>query len=525
MNQDFLGIVGAAGLALILSLVIRSRGWSTALPLIALGAVVDLAPIGPDAPLDPKLILIAILAPLVFGEALGASIRELSSVRRPIFALAIGLVIVTSLAIGWAASLILPGLPFAAACALGAVLAPTDAVAVAASAKRAGLQRRIVSVLEGESLVNDASGLTLLRVALLATAAGTVTFGQVVGILALSVISGLAVGIAFGIVLVFAVRRFPDTVAVNSLVIVAPIPVYFLAEELRGSGILAVVVTALIVASGMHRTVGFRGRMQSLTVWKHITYILQTFAFFIVGMEIPRVIRLLEPDQIQPLLVITAIIVVVLIGARFVFIGAMVAARPHAWGGGSMAWKSATILSWAGARGPISGLAVFTVPLVLDSGDQFPDRNLLVAVTFLVILVTLILAPTLAPLARMLNIPDDDEKEMERVARVAAMRAALERLDALVEDSEKAGDPLPQSVVSALRVPVQEDIASVVAVDSADDTTDELRLRALQREMLHAEQEEIVRMREDGEIPDTVSRRLQSDLDVRLQAARNRRNG
>jgi CPA1 family monovalent cation:H+ antiporter len=265
--------------------------------------------------------------------------------------------------------------------------------------------------------------------------------------------------------------------------------------------------------------------MQSLTVWKHITYILQTFAFFIVGMEIPRVIRLLEPDQIQPLLVITAIIVVVLIGARFVFIGAMVAARPHAWGGGSMAWKSATILSWAGARGPISGLAVFTVPLVLDSGDQFPDRNLLVAVTFLVILVTLILAPTLAPLARRLNIPDDDEKEMERVARVAAMRAALERLDALVEDSERAGDPLPQSVVSALRVPVQEDIARVVAVDSADDTTDELRLRALQREMLHAEQEEIVRMREDGEIPDTVSRRLQSDLDVRLQAARNRRNG
>ncbi|MCX6421074.1 MAG: hypothetical protein NT180_01715, partial [Actinobacteria bacterium] len=167
----------------------------------------------------------------------------------------------------------------------------------------------------------------------------------------------------------------------------------------------------------------------------------------------------------------------------------------------------------------------FTVPLVLDSGDQFPDRNLLVAVTFLVILVTLILAPTLAPLARKLNIPDDDEKEMERVARVAAMRAALERLDALVEDSERAGDPLPQSVVSALRVPVQEDIARVVAVDSADDTTDELRLRALQREMLHAEQEEIVRMREDGEIPDTVSRRLQSDLDVRLQAARNRRNG
>ena len=105
------------------------------------------------------------------------------------------------------------------------------------------------------------------------------------------------------------------------------------------------------------------------------------------------------------------------------------------------------------------------------------------------------------------------------------MRAALERLDALVEDCEKAGDPLPQSVISALRVPVQEDIARVVAVDSTDDTTDELRLRAIQREMLHAEQEEIVRMREEGEIPDTVSRRLQSDLDLRLQAARNQANG
>jgi CPA1 family monovalent cation:H+ antiporter len=190
-----------------------------------------------------------------------------------------------------------------------------------------------------------------------------------------------------------------------------------------------------------------------------------------------------------------------------------------------MAWKSATILSWAGARGPISGLAVFTVPLVLDSGDNFPDRNLLIAVTFLVILVTLILAPTLAPLARKLKIPDDDEKEMERMARVVVMRAALERLDTLVADGEMAGKPIPKSIVSALRVPVQEDIARVVAMDSEDESTDELRLRALQSEMLHAEQEEIVRMREEGEIPDTVSRRLQSDLDVRLQAARNRANG
>ena len=194
MDEGFGWFAIVAVIAVGVALVTRQRGWGMALPLIAAGAVVSIAPIGPSAPPQPEVILVMVLAPLVFGESLSSSYVDLRQVRTPVLALAIGLVLTTTFAVGFMVSAITP-LPLAGAGALGAILAPTDAVAVSSVARKAGLPRRLVAILEGESLVNDGTGLTLLRVAVVGILAGAVSDGDLLGTFAIAVTAGVVVGL------------------------------------------------------------------------------------------------------------------------------------------------------------------------------------------------------------------------------------------------------------------------------------------------------------------------------------------
>jgi CPA1 family monovalent cation:H+ antiporter len=193
MNDTFVTLAGSATLAVAVAAFCRQRGWAMSMPLIVIGAIVGALPVGPTAPPDPEVILVAVLAPLVFGEALGSSYLDLRRVSRPVIALAIGLVVAATLVVG-AVGAALVAMPLAMAMALGAVLSPTDAVAVSAVARRAGLPRRLVAILEGESLVNDGTGLTALKVALVAAAAGSVTLAGVAGMFVVAVVAGCVVG-------------------------------------------------------------------------------------------------------------------------------------------------------------------------------------------------------------------------------------------------------------------------------------------------------------------------------------------
>ena len=241
MLDDLFAYALTAVIVLGLAAFMRQRGWGIALPLIALGVVVGLAPLGPSAPPEPEVILILLLAPLVFGEALSSSYLDLRRVSRPVLALAIGLVLTATLVVGGVVSLFV-AMPLAVAFALGAIVSPTDAVAVSTIAKRASLPRRLVSILEGESLVNDGTGLTALRVAVVAAVAGSVTMLNAAGMLAAAVGIGVLVGALAGWGMSTVLRRSRDLVAANSLIVVAPFLIYVVAEEFEGSGILAVVV-------------------------------------------------------------------------------------------------------------------------------------------------------------------------------------------------------------------------------------------------------------------------------------------
>jgi CPA1 family monovalent cation:H+ antiporter len=523
MNETFVTLAASASIAVGIAVFVRRRGWSMAIPLIAVGAVVGWLPIGPSAPPDPEIILVVILAPLVFGEALGSSYLDLRKVSRPVLALAIGLVVATTLVIG-AVGFLLVAMPIAMAMALGAVLAPTDAVAVSTVARRAGLPRRLVSILEGESLVNDGTGLTALKVALVAAAAGSVTLLEVTGVFVVAVAAGVAVGAVGGWLLTLVLRRSNDLVAANSLVLVAPFLLYAVSEEIDGSGILAVVVAGLVIAHAQHSDPGHTGRVQSAIVWRHITFVLQAVAFFLVGLEIPEVLLRLDADGRADVAVLVPVVIVALILTRVLFVFAMVGIRRATHDGGSSRalLRSSAVVAWAGARGPVSGLAAFSIPIAFAPGELVPFRDVILATAFCIIVLTLLLSLTLGPLARAVGVPKDDDTDLIRKVDAQLARAAVDRLNDIEAEAIAAGEPIPGDVSDRLRTDAEQRIRESVAPDSVTQTQ-QLRLDQLittARAMVRAEQEELIRLRDEEGLPDSIVRPLLRALDTRDQALR-----
>jgi CPA1 family monovalent cation:H+ antiporter len=488
--------------------------------VLAAGIAFGLLPFGPSAPDDAGEIFLLILAPLVFGEALSASYVDFKRFRRPIFALAVGLVLVTSVAIGAVAAALVPGIPLSLAFALGAILSPTDAVAVAAIARRVALPRRVVTILEGESLVNDGTGLTLLRVALAAAATGSVSGGDVAIILLQSVVGGLVVGVLAGIALAWLVRRDPDQTVVNAFVLIAPIPVYLIAEEVNGSGILAVVATALIVANTMLTHRRFEGRRSSMAIWRQITFILSASAFFLVGLELPETVLALPEDELRllPILVISVVAVLVISRVVFVCCYALVSGK----GEGHIGVREAIVLAWAGARGPVSGLAAFSLPLGVGVEATVDQSRLLQATTFVVIGVTLALSPTLGLVARAVRLPDVDLDDDRRAVRVALATRGIDALDEAVRDAANARQPLPDGIVEAVRHRLLDDLG--IAGGDAPTTTSLDDAYRLEMAVLRAQQDELLRLREGG-TPDAVIRPALHEIDLQISALRARAPG
>jgi monovalent cation/hydrogen antiporter len=508
------GILMAVGVAAFA----RWRGWGTAIPVLIAGVVIGFLPFGPSAPDDAGEVFLLILAPLVFGEALSTSYVDFRRFRRPIFALAVGLVLVTSIAVGAIATLIVPGLPLGLAFALGAILSPTDAVAVAAIAKRVALPRRVVTILEGESLVNDGTGLTLLRVALAAAAAGTVAGGEIALILVQSVLGGLIVGVAAGLVLAWLIRKAPDQTVVNAFILLTPIPVYVLAESLQGSGILAVVAAALIAANTMLTHRRFDGRRASVAVWQQITFILTAIAFFLVGLELPATVEALPQEELVLLPILVIAVVLVLIATRVIFVGAYTLIFGR--GEGQLGMREAVVLAWAGTRGPVSGLAAFSLPLGVGVEAAADQSRLLQAATFMVIAVTLLLSPTLGYVARAVGLQGDDLEEDRKAVRIALATRGLDALDEAVREGAYDHAPLPAGAEEALRhrllAQLDEAEGSPRTAAAREGST-----RNLELAVLRAQQDELYRLRESG-LPDAIVRPALHALDLQAGALRDR---
>lgn len=512
-NTVWIGLI-----ATLIAGFVRARGRPVALPLLTAGLLIGMLPWGPSATEQPELIGVLVLAPLVFGEALSSSYVDIKSVWRPVFALAIGLVIISTLAIGGLTALVISGIPLALALALGAILAPTDLVVVASSARRARLPPRLVTILEGESLLNDGTGLTALRVAVMAAVAGTVTAGEAVSLLAQTVAVGVAGGLLGGSLLVLLLRRSGDPIGHGAILLVAPLPLFVTTEAADGSGILALALAGLMASHAAYGDPDYKGRLEVTSLWRQITAVLQAIAFFFLGIELPSLLVELPAAQRNTLWWAVPVIVAGLIAVRMaVVLGGFGLAR-LAGLDSPAGWRGATLVGWAGARGPVSALAAFSLPLLSTNGTPLAYRDMVVAAALMAIALTLLVSTTLVPVARLLRVQSSGTEAVQRRLRRSMATAAMGILDTSTREAAQRGEPFPGHVVEALRAETDHRIGLVRQHTAAE--RDQRRVRALQLKMLAAEQDELLRLRSEEELPEAAVRPLLAELDRRIALLR-----
>ena len=479
--------------------------------------------------LAPELVLVLFLPPLLYSAAFFSSLRDLRANIRPIGLLAVGLVVLTAVAVAGVAHWVV-GLSWPAAFVLGAVLSPTDPVAATAIAERLGVPRRIVTVLEGESLINDASALVLLRGAV-GVAVGTLTFSFlylsvrfVVGVLI-----GVAIGLTVGWVIAAVRRRVEDPLVEITITLFTAYAAYLPAEELNnselfGTGVPASGVVAAVTA-GIY--LGWRApsltspstRLQSFSVWEIVTFLLNSLLFILVGLQLPGILTELSDESFSyaNLALYGAAVSLAVILARFAWV--FPATYLPRWFSRRTrerdpypSWRNVTVVSYAGMRGAVSLAAALSIP------ETIPGRDLILFLTFCVILVTVVgQGLTLKPLIRWLDIHDDGASEKEEIkARLLAAEAALERIDNL----EKEGW-VREDTAERMRGLYGYRRRRFVALHNGapEDGEEDLEGRSsdfqrFRRELLEAERVAILRLRSEGKIGDEAMRHVERDLDL-----------
>src|SRR6266536_818810 len=323
--------------------------------------------------LDPQIVLVLILPPLLYAAAFQTSLPAFRANLRPILLLAVGLTLFSTVVVGLVAHAVIPGLGLAAALALGAILAPPDAVSATAVARRTGLPRRIVTVLEGESLLNDATALVAYRVAVAAAVSGVFSPAELSWRFALASVGGAVVGLAVALAVDWLRRRIDDPIIDNTMSLVAPFAAYLPAEVIGASGVLAVVVTGLYLGYQAPVTMTAASRLVSKSVWKVVEFLLQGTVFTLIGLQLREVVAGLA-------------VAGAVVGVRFVWMfpvayGTRLLARSRE-DTAPRSWREPLVVSWAGMRGVVSLAAAFALPLTVRSGAPFPQRDLLLFLTF-----------------------------------------------------------------------------------------------------------------------------------------------
>ena len=496
--------------------------------LVVAGLAASAVPGVPDVELDPHLVLVLVLPPLLYSAALSTAYADFAVNLRPIGLLSVGLVLVTTGTVGVVAHLVAPDLPLAAAFALGAIVAPPDAVAATAVARRLALPRRVLVILEGESLLNDATALVSLRIAISAALVGGATVGGALGDFALAAVGGVAVGLAVGVPIASLRRRLHDPLLENAVSLLTPFAAFLPAEEVGASGVLAVVVAGLYLGRRAPVLLTSGARLQGQALWSMVTFLLEGFVFALIGLQLPGVVQALGRDASQALGVAAAVTLTVVL-TRFAWLWPAtylprILSRRIRAADPAPPWRYPFLIGWAGMRGVVSLAAAFALP------TDMPGRDLILFVTFCVILATLLLQGLSLPwLVRRLDL--DDDGAVERTERDVAVadhhvaRVALRELERL-EDEQ----PVPESVAEELRrhleervrrahavlggCPGEDEYDDGVALEQGDALADAVTAAELRRVLLDAERAELLRLYAARDIDDDVLRTVQRQLDV-----------
>jgi CPA1 family monovalent cation:H+ antiporter len=479
--------------------------------LVIVGLAVSFIPGMPAIDVDPELILTVLIPPLLYAAATESSVVAIRSLLRSIFQLAVGMVLVTAFAVATVVYLLIPGIPFAAGLALGAIVAPPDAVAAVAVARRAGLPRRVVTVLEGESLFNDATSLVLLRVALVGIAVGSMSWGEAVLEFAWATVGGLLVGAVVGWVLSWGRRLSGSALATTAMSLVAPFVAYLLGERVDASGVLAVVTAGLVLGFRAPYDLAPEVRLTLRATWSTIQYVLEGTVFALIGLQLWAIVTAPDIGRRPVLLISGAVLLtVILVRPAWIFLlnglGRMFR-RPAAFAD----WRPLAAVSWAGMRGVVSLAAAQTLPL------NTPYRPLLLTCTIVVILGTLVVQGLSLPrVISRLHFPGDPAAEID-AERMAARDAANKAIAAAVE-SDIVERKIPDDQARRMRLWVETRDWRRLAEKrskSMDDTGRVLTGMAdWNREMMRIERDVFVRLRNSGHLSDEVMREIEYGLDL-----------
>jgi len=486
--------------------------------LVIGGSLLAFIPGLPSARLDPQLVFLLFLPPILYATAYFTSWRDFRDNLPSISLLAVGLVLATTAAVATAFHAVVPGLGWPAAFVLGAIVSPPDAVAATAIAQRLRLPRQIVTILEGESLVNDATGLVLLKFATAAAVTGTFSAGTAALEFVLVAAGGIVVGAAAGLLFARLERLLDDSVLAATASLLVCFVVYILAERLHASGVLAVVTAGLIQGRAVPRLWTPRMRVEATAFWDTVVFILNALIFVLIGLQLPSIVAGLSGLERGTVVDAIFATLAAAVGIRllWMFPGAYLprllfpayAARspkpPGTW---------VLLVGWTGMRGIVSLAAALALPVATASGEPFPGRDLILIVTFAVIFATLVLQGlTLPAFIGWLGIGKDASAfQEERQARKALAEAALARIDTLAEEHV-----LPAHQIHPVRQEMVDRLRQLVRVDPEPDlpaSTPE-RILWLRRESLDAQRDRLIALRQDEVIGDDVLHRLQHELDL-----------
>jgi Na+/H+ antiporter len=518
--QTFLLLLSVLAAVAVLA---RRLDVASSILLVIAGIGLALVPGLPAIELAPEFVLLVILPPLIYSAGVAMSWREFRFNLRPIFLLAFGAVVFTTCAVAVALHY-LTGLPWALGFLLGAIVAPPDVVAPVALARKLRLPRRLVLVLEGEGLVNDATALILYRFAVVAVSTGAFSLGQAAGTFAVIVVGEIIWGIAVGWLSLRLRRWVRDPRVEITLSLMTPYLAYWIPEHLGGSGVLATVAAGLYVSWKGPLLISSATRLQGIFFWDFIIYLIEGFVFLVVGLQARTLLERTHPQELSYFLIAVAITTVVIVLARFVWV--FPAVYLPRWLSSSLAkrdpappWQWAFLLSFVGVRGVVSLAAALAIPFLTSAGQVFPHRDLILFVTFAVIVVTLIAQGLMLPavirwlgLAKDAKIERRNEHEAEMAARREAIEAARLRLEKLLSDGA-----FPAEVASLLRARHDHRSAQLIG-DELREAVSELKL-----DLLQVEREFLFHLLREGRITDEARRRLERELDLEEAAVISRR--
>lgn len=508
------------GVAAAMAVVADRLGLPRPVFLIVGGALLAVIPGLPRLQLDPEVLFLLFVPPLLYRGALQTSLRDFTVRLRPIAFLSIVMVLVTTAGVAWVAHAFVPGFGWAQSCALGAIISPTDTVAALAVTRRLRVPQAVITVLQGEGLVNDAAALVAYRAAVAAGLTGVFApYGLLQSFFVIGV-GGASVGLGMGWCIHQLRHRLDDVPVIqNTISLLTPYAAYVPADQLGLSGVLAVVSAGMYLGWQSPRLLSPATRLQADAMWDMIVFILEGLIFILVGLELPYVLQTLRGRSLPALALEAAAVsaTVILVRLILIFPGLyliQLTHPPRSEFETPFSWREVLVVGWAGIRGGESLVIALSLPLATARSPAFAQRDLIIFLTFCVILATLLLQGlTLNRLVHGLGLRQDGRPEREEaVARARMARAALDRLEALEDRSGVSPD-----LLAHLRQFYEYDAQAVASPGhlraARKQRTAYIRLR---HDLIEAQRRALIQARNAREINEDVMRRLQRELDFQI---------